>query len=339
MFGKKKDRGLKRQNKSKAKQTVNDQVVEQPSPAITEEVITEEDLAEETVKEESVTIEQQKVEEPIKPAIMVEPVNVRIKVGHEQNRTFSETIMSIISIAENIQKYSIKVEEPEQSIGQDTSINDLTEQVIEVHNIEVPNTEVSEIEVFQSEVEDCIISDEASGFEAIKIDINYSDLKDVEEQYNGIIIDDDSVYDLNGTLIMNGIRLSDDSIKDKAFINGDNMYFLPLSEYQQVKTIIDKFGVTGVPCKPMFVAGRKGACCFMYDVSNQPAVACDVLKLLTKVLVETCSIINNIKLIESELQDNTVKVTIEFDTKKISGRLNTFLSSIEKIFNMIKNKE
>lgn len=334
MFGKKKDRGLKRQNKSKAKQAVSDQVIEQPSSIVVEEFVVEEYSVEDVIEEESVTIEQQKIEEHVAPAIMVEPVSVHIKVGHEQNRTFTETVTSILSIAENMQKCSIKVEEPECTIEQDASVKDLTEQVIEVSEIEVV-----EFEVPQSEIEDCIISDETSGFEAIKIDINYSDLKDVEEQYNGIVVDDDSVYDLNGTLIMNGIRLSDDSIRDKAFINGDNMYFLPLAEYRQVKTIIDKFGVTGVPCKPTFVSGRKGACCFTYDVLNQPAVACDVLKLLTKVLVETCRIINNIKLIESEVQDNTVKVTIEFDTKKISGRLNTFLSSIEKIFNMIKNKE
>lgn len=231
----------------------------------------------------------------------------------------------------------VEVEEPiEESVDEsiEESVDESVEEVVEepTEDIVKEPTEEPTEEVTEEAIEEPI--DEPAGPEVI----TYERLKELLNSRNGLIVDNDKIYNIYGELFLDNIVLEDAIIKDKAFIEGLNVYFGSVNDIKQMIGITQMFGIINPHIIPQTVPGQAGSSKFVYTLVNENPAAGSVLEPFTKMLVECCSIINHVKSVSSSVDGTQVAVIVEFDMSAVSASLGSFLSSIDKVYNIIRTK-
>lgn len=232
---------------------------------------------------------------------------------------------------------NVEAEEPvEESVDEsvEEAIEESVDELIEEPTEEIveESTEESTEEGTEEVIEEPV--DEITGPEVI----TYERLKELLNSRNGLIIDNDKIYNIYGELFSDNIVLENDIIKDKAFIEGLNVYFGSVNDIKQMIGITQMFGIANPHVVPQTVPGQAGSSKFIYTLANENPAAGNVLEPFTKMLVECCSVINHVKSVSSSVDGAQVTVIVEFDMSAVSTSLGSFLSSIDKVYNIIRTK-
>lgn len=306
----------------------------------------------EQVRVESVSGVEDKTE--IFPSrVEVEPVTTEIVTGIKTERSYGQIVESIVETASAMIMHEEYIAEEEvQEVEEPKAVEEIVEPVEEPEEptpvveepIQVPTEQESVQEVITPEEEvelvveviqqepiveevEVVENSEEVGFTTI------TDIINLAERYNGIIVDGLTVFNRYGEEKCIIKPLQSELIKDCVVLKGIHAYFGSVKDFNQVEQIRGMIGVKDIHVIPHELAGNL---VFAFEMAKTTPGEEDIIKAMTGVLLANCPCLSCIVNSVAKRDSNLVTVNITFDTSKMADALGVRLYSMSKVIKKIE---
>lgn len=319
----------------------------------TEEAPVEIQEVREQAKVETVSEVEDKTE-IIPSQVEVEPVTTEIVTGIKTERSYGQIVESIVETASAMIMHEECITEEEvQEVEEPKEVEEIVEPVEEpeeptpviveepikvpmeqesVQEILEPEEEVEPVvEVIQQEpiVEEVEVAENS---EEVKF-TTITDIINLAERYNGIIVDGLTVFNRYGEEKCIIKPLQSELIKDCVVLKGIHAYFGSVKDFNQVEQIRSMIGVKDIHVIPHELAGNL---VFAFEMAKITPGEEDIIKAMSGVLLANCPCLSCIANSVAKRDSDLVTVNITFDTSKMADALGVRLYSMSKVIKKIE---